>query len=127
MAVQSEFSPNRLIEKDQWGFDGGRVKERRKQLHITQKQLAVQLGSTQSTICNYETGKATPSLKAIIQLAVVLNTSVDYFLRLSDNPQPTVIGNAVSEIEQDLWQAYCSLPLEKRERAIGILIGLREG
>lgn len=109
------------------GFCGIRVRERRKQLHLTQTQLAELLAITQSIICEYETGRTVPSLKNLSYLAVVLNTSADYLLGLTDNPHPFQFGQAMTETERDLLQAFYSLPLEKRERAVGILIGLRDG
>lgn len=78
-------------------------------------------------ICEYETGKSTPSLKTLSRLAVVLNTSVDYLLGLTDNPHPIIFSSSMTETEQDLLKAFYSLPPEKRERAVGILIGLGEG
>ena len=108
-------------------FNGSRVRERRKYHRLTQQQLAAQLGVSQSIICEYETRKSTPSLKMLSCLAVVLCTSTDYLLGLTDDPHPAFSKNTISETEQDLLQAYHSLPPEKRERAVGILIGLREG
>lgn len=108
-------------------FDGSRIRERRKRKELTQKQLAKILHLTQSAICEYETGKAVPSLRTLFQLAVVLNTSTDYLLGLINDPYPVHFSNAVTGSEQDLLQAFHALSPENQERAIGFLIGLGEG
>lgn len=111
----------------QWLFSGDRLRKRRKKKQLTQKQLADILNLTQSMICEYETGKSVPSLKTLPRLAVALNTSVDYLLGVTDSPQPAAFGDAVTETEKDLLRAYYALPPDKRERAIGVLIGLQKG
>ena len=115
-----------MIEHNKWRFHKDRFLERRS-LFLTQKQLANFLKIAQATICEYETGRSVPSLKKIPYIAVVLNTSVDYLLGLTDNPHPTFFNDTISKTERDLLEAFYSLPPEKRERAIGILIGLGEG
>ena len=117
----------RIVLEKQWVFNGGRVRKRRKKKHLTQKQLAEMLNLTQSMICEYETGKSVPSLKNLPRLAVALNTSIDYLFGVTDFPQPTYFGDATTETEKDLLRAYYALPLDKRERAVGFLIGLQEG
>ncbi len=116
-----------VIEKSKWFFDGARMQSRRKHCCLTQKQLAKLMDLTQCTISQYETGKAIPSIKILPRLAVALYTSVDYLLGLTNDPFPAFIGKTAVETKQDLLQTYYSLSPEKRERAVGILIGLREG
>lgn len=118
---------NIIIEKSKWFFDGGRMQRRRKDCRLTQQQLAKRLHLTQCTISQYETGKALPSIKILPCIAVALNTSVDYLLGLTNNPFSLFISKPAIESEQDLLQTYYSLSPEKRERAIGILLGIREG
>jgi len=108
-------------------FIGSRIRERRKHLHLTQKQLAKMLNLTQSSICEYETEKSVPALENLIGLATALHTSVDYLLGLTDNPHPSYFSDAMTETERDLFQIFYSLPSKKRERVVGILIGLRDG
>lgn len=115
-----------MIEQNEWRFRHDRFRERRKLLFLTQKELAKFLKITQVTICEYETGKAIPSLKKLPYIAVALNTSVDYLLGLTDNPHSTFFSDSISKTERDLLEAFYSLPPEKRERAVGILIGLGE-
>ena len=106
---------------------GARIRQQRKKLQLSQRHLATLLHSTQDVVCEYELGKSTPSSKNIFRLAVALHTSTDYLLGLTENPSPTPLSIAMQSQETELLQIFCSLPPQKRERAIGILIGLREG
>lgn len=87
-----------MTQNERWAFDRSRLRTRRKQGHLTQQQLAIALGMAQATICEYETGKSTPSLEKLSCLAVVLNTSTDYLLGLADDPHPTTFSNNIGEV-----------------------------
>lgn len=56
------------------------IKERRKNLDITQKQLAQKLGVTQSTISMWETNSNFPKSSMLSKLAATLNCTVDDLL-----------------------------------------------
>lgn len=109
-----------------FNFDGMRLKVQRKKIRLTQKELAKLLGLHQSAVCDYERGRATPSVKTIAGLAVTLCTSADYLLGLTENPNPSRPVTALPAKEFELLEAFCSLPAEKQERAIGFLLGLKE-
>ena len=59
---------------------GKRLKELRKNAHITQQQLGDMVGVTKVSICCYENGTRTPTLDTLIDLADSLNTSLVYLL-----------------------------------------------
>ena len=56
------------------------IKIRRKDLHLTQKELADLAGLKQVTISAIEKGERTPSLRAIIRLAKALGCTVNDLL-----------------------------------------------
>ena len=56
------------------------VKNLRKELGITQTELAEKIFVNKSMISAYEKGKRMPSLDALIQLSMIFNVSVDYLL-----------------------------------------------
>lgn len=60
----------------------------REKLNITQIRLSIAAEVSQETISAYEAGKSLPSADTLIKLAKFLNTSTDYLLDLSDNPNP---------------------------------------
>lgn len=59
---------------------GLKIKERRKELGYTQDYVASMLDVNPSHISNIEAGRANPSLTALVQIANVLECSVDRFL-----------------------------------------------
>ncbi len=61
-----------------------RLKELRKQAHLTQVELAKRLGIGQSSYADWERGKKNPTQENLIKLAQILNVSVDYLIGNSD-------------------------------------------
>lgn len=59
---------------------GKKIKERRTAQGITQESVATQLDVNPSHISNIETGRAHPSLTALVKIANILECSVDCFL-----------------------------------------------
>lgn len=71
---------------------GNRLRELRKQKHLTQKQLAAQIGVKNSIISFYEVGDRIPSPEIIIKLATVLHVSSDYLLGIAKSDSIDVSG-----------------------------------
>ena len=61
---------------------GNRLRNLRKEMHLTQKQLADMIGVQHSIISFYEVGDRIPSVEVIVKLSVSLHTSTDYLLGL---------------------------------------------
>lgn len=60
---------------------GERIKQRRKQLNITQEVLAKKInGITHVAVSNWENGRTVPNAINTIELSVVLNCSLDWLL-----------------------------------------------
>lgn len=80
---------------------GDKVKLIRKEMKITQQELAKNIGVSQSTIGMIESNKQGASNDTLIKLANALNTTVDYLL--SDNIEEIKINNEDNtyEIEDD--------------------------
>lgn len=75
------------------------LKLRRKALNITQKHLGELVGVSAHEIYRYERGESEPSQAILKALANVLNTTVDYIIDNTDNPNrpgntETLINNA---------------------------------
>ena len=62
-----------------------RLKEIRLERGLTQKQLALAIGLTETALCNYEKGIREPSLGVLKALCTVLEVSADYLLGFSDD------------------------------------------
>lgn len=63
-----------------------RLKELRKQRHITQLKMAMDLHMNQNTISRYENGEREAGYRELIMIADYFNVSIDYLLGRSDNP-----------------------------------------
>ena len=65
-----------------------RLKASRKEVGLTQVELAKILKVSNGTIGMWETGKREPKLETMGHLSRTLNKSVDYLLGLSENASP---------------------------------------
>lgn len=61
-----------------------RLKTLRKEKELSQKQLAEILNTTNSSICDWESGRAEPNIEMLIKIAKFFDVSVDYVLGLED-------------------------------------------
>lgn len=61
-----------------------RLKELRILNGLSQMQLSVKTGISQSAIAKWELGKTEPTASAIITLAIFFNESTDYMLGVED-------------------------------------------
>ena len=59
---------------------GQKIRQRRKELHITQEFLAAKLDVNPSHISNIENARSYPSLTALFTISSVLECGLDYFL-----------------------------------------------
>ena len=61
-----------------------KLKELRKLNNLSQMQLAVKTGLSQSAIAKWELGKTEPTASAIITIAKFFHETTDYILGLED-------------------------------------------
>ncbi len=64
-----------------------RLKMLRKERHISQLKLAMDLGLNQNSISRYETGEHEADYKTLIALADYFDVSIDYLLERTKNPK----------------------------------------
>lgn len=64
-----------------------RIKNLREDNDITQKEVAALLGTSQSYYAQYENGKRPIPFERIIQIANILNISIDYLAGRTDKKQ----------------------------------------
>lgn len=65
-----------------------RIRNLREDKELTQKQMAEKLSVAQTTYSDYELGKLNIPISILRQLALILETSVDYLLELTDECKP---------------------------------------
>ena len=96
---------------------GQRMKERRRQMGISQGELARNLQVTPQHISAVEMGKRLPSLAFVAILSQQLGVSTDYLITGKEFSTP----DAVSVISADN-----TLPVEVRKCLVSIIKALRE-
>ncbi|MBU3109351.1 helix-turn-helix domain-containing protein [Clostridium gasigenes] len=70
-----------------------RIRERRKILSLTQKELGSIVNATEFTISKWERNYSNPDLESILLLAIALDCSTDYLLGNTDLPNMKVISD----------------------------------
>lgn len=109
------------------GVNMERLKQLREAKNYTQQWLSMQVGVSQETISGYEIGKAVPPADMLVKLADVLRTSVDYLLGRTDVKEfDPICQSDLTERERELLERFRALPEEKKERAVGMMMGLGE-
>ncbi len=68
------------MEKDEVKTTGERIRELRRDLRLSQAELADQLGVGKTTISNYEVDYGLPSAENIKRLAELFDVNIDYLL-----------------------------------------------
>ena len=107
-------------------YIGERIKERRKELGLTQSELAVKINPWLTTeaaphtqIAKWERGKATPETDTLIRLCNALDCDMDYILGRIDAPHRSTYD--VAEQTGLSKDAAETLKLMKKENASEVL------
>lgn len=74
---------------------GGHIQTLRKQLGLSQTQLAEKVGISYAQISRYETENAQPPAEVLSKIAEVLNTSVDFIIHGDSSDKATASLNDV--------------------------------
>lgn len=99
------------------------VKEKNKSL----TSLAIDLEVSQEAISQYISGKIKPKTATIIQMSKILNTTTDYLLDLTNNPNPSDFK--LTEKENNIITNYRNLDKEEKikvEAYIQAIIDLKK-
>ena len=65
-----------------------RIRDMREDRDLLQREVATYLKCSQACYSNYETGKRDIPADVLIKLAKYYNTSIDYLLGVTDQPNP---------------------------------------
>jgi transcriptional regulator with XRE-family HTH domain len=103
-------------------YTNRRFRDRRKQLGLSQEALADLVGTNQAQISAYENGKNDPTGEVLIALSQALETTVDYLLGLTGNPDRPLRGEFdLDEIEREAVKILRSKRQDERRKAIEVL------
>ncbi|WP_057746084.1 helix-turn-helix domain-containing protein [Liquorilactobacillus capillatus] len=84
-------------------FFGEKLKAVRKSKHLTQLALSKRLDVSKGTVSAYEQGLSYPSLETFVKICVILDTSADYLLSVSDS-LPFKMGGLTDEQTDSILQ-----------------------
>ncbi|KHD85661.1 transcriptional regulator [Heyndrickxia ginsengihumi] len=77
-----------------------RLSHRRKQLKLSQEDMADKLGITRQGYGHYETGRNQPDNETLIKIAQILDCSTDYLLGITDDPTKESTQDSLKEINK---------------------------
>lgn len=99
---------------------GQRIKERRKELKITQTQIQQKTSISSGNLSCIENGKYLPSSIALMELSQILNCSVDWIL----TGRTPISGSSetLDSNEQKLLRGFRELPAEDQDELIEIMM-----
>lgn len=97
------------------------IRSLRKEKHISQTRLSMELEVSQETISAYENDKHYPSAKSLIKLRDLFDVSIDYILGLTDQRYPSIQRSDLAEDEQILLRTYRKMDPAGKQRLQGYL------
>ena len=98
---------------------GSRIKERRVFMGMTQEKIADFLDVNPSHISNIECGRAKPSLTALVNIANMLECSVDYFIVEEYNYEPR--KDFEKMLDRKIMDKLKSCNIDKKERILKMI------
>ena len=99
---------------------GEKIKQRRKELRWSQRDLAEKMGYNHSTITRIETGKIDIPQSRILQFAEVLHTDVSFLMDWDETEKP-VQEDELSENVKKLVDFAKSVPDDKVELVLKLM------
>lgn len=93
-----------------------RLKELRKNMGYTQKEIAQELNIAQSSYADWERNKKKPTLEKLTLIADFFNVSTDYLLGQTDIPNSTLEADIDMAIDNSV--AYDGTPITDNDRMI---------
>lgn len=100
---------------------GQRIKDRRKELHITGADIKEKTGISTGNLSSIENGKNLPSSIALIELSKILDCSVDWIL-FGDTPKSEISNSSdISVFEKQFLDQFRELSEADQEEIIMIV------
>ena len=99
-----------------------RVRELREAKGIQQKELAIDLGVSQPTVSDWESGRKVPSAKSTAKLADYFGVSDDYLLGRENEKKPTpVSGDGLDPLDKRLNELLSQASEDTKQAMIVLL------
>lgn len=103
---------------------GARIKERRKALKLTGKQVKERTGISTGNLSDIENGKSLPSAVALIQLSQILDCSIDYILLGETRASEAFEHSDARAAKKQFLEQFYSLSEEDQEE-IQLIVQLK--
>lgn len=107
---------------------GRQLQLAREEAGLSQEQLAVKIGCSQSTLSNYEKGKRRIYLAQLEKIAEVLQRPIDYFMQPPSGEGPAGSGeySPYNDEMEALLEAMEKLSPAQRKMAVDFIIWLSQ-
>ncbi len=92
-----------------------KLKELRNKSGYSQQFVAEQLGITQQAYANYERGARQADYSTLNKLAEIFNSTVDYILGRTDEPNSDMLDKQLEGVEFALWGEVHDLTEEEKQ------------
>lgn len=96
------------------------VLSRRKQLGLTQEELATRVGTSKQMVSKYEKGQRSPKVAMANAFADALETTLNEMLDIPEEEQP-ILKLPQTEEARFVSMAMDKMPPEYREKAVNVL------
>jgi transcriptional regulator with XRE-family HTH domain len=101
---------------------GKRIQLAREEKGLTQEELAVKLGCTQSALSNYELGKRRLYLNLLNEIAQVLGKPLDYFMESpAEGEEDRALGLLIDPQLKEILISAADLPPKERQLVLDFI------
>lgn len=104
---------------------GDRLRKLRKQMDMTQEQVAKNLNIVRSTYAYYETGKTCPDFNTVVRLAHLFNVTTDYLLDADSTSTSPVLHDSSAPAYMTSSQSTLGSEWSLRESEQKLIIAFR--
>lgn len=104
---------------------GERIRDRRKELHLTQNDIKSACGISSGALSEIENGNRTPSVVIFHALANVLECSMDWLATgespKTENASSSASGDVLNDMESELLKGFRQLDQDDQDELMGLL------
>ena len=100
-----------------------RLSERLKQLDMSQKKFAEELGVSEATVSRYLRGERKPSVNVVWRIARILHTTPDYLLATDSGDSLQAVERDMQDIKSLIARNAKNMSLDDKMELIRMMMG----